>query len=170
LSDEQQQKAVNTQLEENPNGRAFSTHLMAFSNIRANHEKIYLTKAFPSDQGRELIENFEVPNLQFINGKGGERNCEMRQKTRDGKFCAASTPSTPVSKYLQALCKALTAAALARIDEAILREPVLTEQKRTEQVAKILALDNTAAPVSIGTRLANLVQVCWPVTSTQTIE
>ena len=125
LSEEQQTQAINTQLLNNPFGKTFSEHLLSFSKVRSEHDRIYYNEAFSVAEDRERIEKFTAPNRQFVNGKGGERDKEMRQKTRDGKFCIVSTESAPASKYLQGLCGVLTGAVLTRIDDAIVQAQAL---------------------------------------------
>eukprot|EP00966_Prymnesium_polylepis_P009559 220508-Prymnesium_polylepis.1 len=157
LSEAQQQEAINVQLEQNSFGRIFSKHLLSFSAIRSEHDRLYYGEAFPSAEERARVEGFAVPNRQFLDGKGGERDKEMRQKVRSGSWASVSAEPEPASAYLRELCSALTPSALARIDAALKAEPNVSEAELKRQMPDFLG-SHLPAHVSVGTRLALLVQ------------
>jgi hypothetical protein len=132
--------AVEHQLAQHEAGRVFSRHLLSFISIRFEHDRVYTEVAFSSTEERERIEQFSVPNLQFVNRKNGERDKEMRQKTRGqsaGQWVAVSTKAAPASRYLQGLCSVLDPL-LKSLDEMLTFEPTSSEEKVKEQVKRSL--------------------------------
>jgi len=160
LNDKQQQQAIDFQLEQNPFGKAFAEHLMAFSTIRQEHDRVYREEAFPSAEERDRIEGFKVPNLQFIDGvETGDRDPEVRQKTASGAFVAVSSEPEPRSKYLQEPCGVLTPKTLDAIDAALAKLPSdATEEVIKEAVLQVLGgRDAESPPVKVAQKLALLV-------------
>ena len=78
LSEEQQLKVVTNQIGENK----FVEHLLAFSNIRAEHDRIYEEEAFSKDEDREFVEKMD-PEDHFLLSSG-EFDSAMRQHSKDG--------------------------------------------------------------------------------------
>ena len=151
LNDVQQTAAIQMQIHDNV-GREFFHHLQNFTHIRAEHDRIYLEVAFPTPEARATIEGFSVPNRQFLDGKGGERDREMRQKARGqqaGEWAAVSTHAEPASIYLQRLCAILTPAVLTAIDAVL--------EKRGSSPLRHLLQHASSGDLSVATRLALLV-------------
>mmetsp|Transcript_2992 Transcript_2992/g.8957 ORF Transcript_2992/g.8957 Transcript_2992/m.8957 type:complete len:1166 (+) Transcript_2992:1503-5000(+) len=160
LSEQQQQKAIEVQMQMHPFGKTFSRHLLAFSAIRAEHDRIYREVAFPSAAERARIEEFEAPNLQFHNGKDGERDQSMRQRAVNGDLCCVSKSPIPASGYLQELNEKL-APALTEIDSVLETQSNASEASLQQQVEQILSAQQSSATkalLSVATRLVLLVQ------------
>ena len=77
-----------------------------------------MARAFPQDEMREQVQALEAPNLFFVNGRGGVRDKNVRQKRRDGGgFVAASSdPSNVASSFHASLQKVFTKALLKGVD------------------------------------------------------
>ena len=160
LSEQQKQKAIEVQMQMHPFGKTFSRHLLAFSAIRAEHDRIYREVAFPSAAERARIEVFEAPNLQFHNGKDGERDQSMRQRAVNGDLCCVSKSPIPASGYLQELNEKLTPA-LAEIDSVMETQSNASEASLKQQVEQIVSAQQssvTKALLTVATRLVLLVQ------------
>eukprot|EP00966_Prymnesium_polylepis_P270616 6251836-Prymnesium_polylepis.1 len=158
LSEQQQQQAVESQLALIPYGRTFSHHLLKFTEIRTEHDRIYTEVAFPSPDDRDRIERLVVPNLQFLDGEGGARDPQMRQKTRDGKWAAASRAAQPTSKYLSGLCSVLTPDVLTSMDAMMDATPEHKLKPRLEELMSQQVQGGTdPAAVAVAERLALLV-------------
>ena len=114
LSDEQQAAAVQAQLGDSE----FFHHLMAFSKIRREHDRIYREVAFPSESERAAIESFAAPNRLLLS-EGGPRDSEQRQRTREGsRFCSVSQKA-PRSQLLCSLGSFFTPELLAALDDGL---------------------------------------------------
>eukprot|EP00966_Prymnesium_polylepis_P271540 6273580-Prymnesium_polylepis.1 len=161
LSDDQQKQAIEMQLKLNPFGKTFSENLLRFCEIRKEHDRIYREFAFPTAGERDRIESFEVPNLQFLNGKGGKRDGNMRQKTRDGKFCTAQTHvfgQLMSSSYLRKLCATLTPSVLAKLDEMLDAGALLAEKDELKvRIGRLLSINPDDHAVDVANRLVLLV-------------
>ena len=62
LSDEQAKHAIEQQMSMFPEGQEFSRHLLAFSEIRSGHERIWREVAFPKDEMRRQMEELAAPD------------------------------------------------------------------------------------------------------------
>ena len=80
LSDDQQRAVIEGQLGDNP----FFEHLMRFSAIRHEHDRLYSQELFPKTEQREEIEGFTVPDLFRLQDGSGSYDPEARQKLADG--------------------------------------------------------------------------------------
>ena len=78
LSDDQQRAVIEGQLGDNP----FFEHLMRFSAIRHEHDRLYSQELFPETEQRAEIEGFTVPDLFRL--QDGSYDPEARQKLADG--------------------------------------------------------------------------------------
>ena len=135
LSDEQQAKAIREQIGE----AAFFRHLMAFTRIRKEHDRIYCEVAFPSDEERARIEGFHAPNRLLL-GDGTARDPEQRQRTRDGSgFVHVSREAAPQSAYLLALQPFFTNDVLRAFDSALSQLALSSDLPSNEDVQACVA-------------------------------
>ena len=125
LSDEQQRKAIEHQLQDSTDFE----HLSAFATIRKEHDSIYTKKAFPDADVRRAIEAFKKPDL--FKSADGTKDPTMRQRTKDGLgFVCVSRHAGPQSEYLRARCAFLSAALLEELAEKLGPLPRL-QRRRT---------------------------------------
>lgn len=136
-------------------GLAFSQHLLQFSKIRKEHDRIYQEMAIPSARERGSIESYSAPDLQMKNGK---HDLQMLQKTRiGGDFCTVSTQSEPASRYFKDMCEVLTPERLADIEQlaGIAGLAGISKDKLKARVATIVGTKKSH--VAVGAKLALLV-------------
>lgn len=156
LDEDQVRQAVNWQLEESPDGREFSDHLLKFSDIRTGHDHIYSSHF--TDEERASIESIQDENRFLlpepwhgchldIDGKAYDR--AMIQHCADGSRVVRPRKGSLRSKYLKRLNQVM-APALTKLDECF-------KQKAADYESALLAVKDTDVPLVIATRLAQLV-------------
>eukprot|EP00519_Triparma_laevis_P008571 CAMPEP_0182519176 /NCGR_PEP_ID=MMETSP1321-20130603/44958_1 /TAXON_ID=91990 /ORGANISM="Bolidomonas sp., Strain RCC1657" /LENGTH=1957 /DNA_ID=CAMNT_0024727141 /DNA_START=127 /DNA_END=5997 /DNA_ORIENTATION=- len=152
LDDEQQQRAVQSQLVDNPVGQQFSKHLLRFSEIRVEHDRLYVEEAFNSEEERKEVEGFSAPNL--LVREDGRRDPQMRQKTDKGVWAAVSSSPQPTSIYLKKLNEVITTSLLEDLDQ-FLEKGNPTEEDIEICIKESLGLKDKAT-ASVVSRLALL--------------
>eukprot|EP00435_Cladocopium_sp_Y103_P075303 s223_g56.t1 len=134
-SDEQQRQIILNQVQSE--GNLFMEKLMKFAEIRANHDKIYFTKAFPDPKDRRYMEK-QLPTTDRFKRK--ERPGEpfswdpaMVQHTLEGKVAEATAiGKEPTSEYLKA------ASAYFTEDLFSLMDVMLAEGKPTAELERVV--------------------------------
>ena len=109
LSDEQQRSVIHTQLGDNE----YFDHLLSFSKIRSEHDRIYREDAFPSAEDREFLETSCAPDRFRLDD--GAFDPEMVQKSLELADLQRSA-GEPRSTILREHCSVLTPSALQRVD------------------------------------------------------
>ena len=96
---------------------SFVDHLLAFADLRQQHDQIYVQRAFPSEV-RRRIEALRTPDL--LTRKDGSRDREWRMRAKDGsRFVHVSTRDGPRSATLVALNTFFTPQLLEALDRTI---------------------------------------------------
>ena len=102
LTQDQQRVAVEQQLESLPDAvKDFASHLLAFSNIRREHGRIW-EAAFESADVRKAVEALQAPD-RFRGPEGQGYDPAMRQKCLDGTRVVERQDGELRSAYLQGL-------------------------------------------------------------------
>lgn len=121
LTSQQQHDAVTCQLTGTSFGKSFADRLLAFSEIRKGHDRLYVEDAFADAAERKQIESFGVRDQLFLED-GETRNGEMRQRAADGGFIRVSIKPLS-SHYLRKCASFFTESVLRRLDEGLMAEP-----------------------------------------------
>ena len=129
LNDEQQLAAIGAQIGEQ---NAFFQHLMAFTRIRKEHDRIYHEVAFPSADDRRRIEGFCAPNKLLLED-GKTRDGARRQRTRDDSAFIHVSHQAPQSTYLLDLQPFFSTKLLRAFDDMLISELAFSADAANEE-------------------------------------
>ena len=151
LTEDQQHNAVQMQLQ----GDEFFEHLSAFSQVRANHERIY-HGAFPSVQARESIDSIIVDDLFKLEGDTWDP--EMRNKLTVGGSAriVAHIEGAPSSAYLKELERRFDTVCLSKLDAALTAG--LSEDAGDDAIKQALGDSWEEAHLNVAVRLGRLIR------------
>ena len=169
LSDKQMLDSVEQQLA----GNDFFRHTIAFSAIRAEHDRLYTEQAFPAEPDRARVERWSTPDRFYragdSTGAAKQHDPEMRQRDISGSRFIAISPSArtdPQSQYLAGLASGITLDDLARVDQLLCElEAECPDSQTTAKVCALLGAQpdctgSMSSPQKIMLQLALLVQKC----------
>jgi hypothetical protein len=123
-------KQQNSLISKRIGGSDFFDHLSAFCDIRTIHDQVYCA-AFPESSRLEIE---TLPRCDELVLESGQKNPQMRQRTRDGDaFVKISGSAVPQSDFLQACCKSLNVDVLGKIDDAIARLPTSASFEQVQE-------------------------------------
>ena len=145
ISEEQQREALELQLKDSPQGKAFSEHLTAFATIRRKHDELY-RECFADDE-RAAIEKWQAPDKLVLEAEDSQpkrRDPEMRQRAADGTFVKRSC-GPPKSRYHRTLASFFTEGVLRSLDAVLYQEAAAdVERAKIEALVEQLPHDGVA--------------------------